>query len=202
MNQTARSADLEEPLALLESAAVSRGRNRELASVAVVLAAAGAIAGAAAGGVAARRRRKGTAPADDASTITRRVLEEPWRGNIDVIDELVASSYIGFDQAEPAPTQGSAAMRENVERYLAAFQDGSLVVDGQIVEGNRVSTRWTMKGTHTGEFAGMAPTGKQVTVSGVTISRIASGKVVEAWTTWDRLGLLVQLGAVGEPARA
>jgi predicted ester cyclase len=182
---------------------VTRGRNRELAGVAVALAAAGAVAGAAAGGIAVRRRRSVTVvPAEDAPAIARRVLEEPWAGNLDAIDELVATAYLGYDQAEPSPTQGPSGMRENVERYLAAFHDGSLTVDDQVVDGDRVATKWTVTGTHTGEFAGIAPTGKQVTVSGVTISRIAAGKVVEAWTTWDRLGLLVQLGAVGEPARA
>ena len=63
-------------------------------------------------------------------------------------------------------------------------------------------TQWTARGTHTGDLAGIAPTGKEVTVSGITVSRVESGKIVEEWTSWDRLGLLVQLDAVAEPARA
>ena len=64
-----------------------------------------------------------------------------------------------------------------------------------------MATRWTGRGTHTGEIATIAPTGRDVTVSGVTISRVEGGLVVEEWTAWDTLGLLVQLGAIAEPAR-
>jgi predicted ester cyclase len=93
-------------------------------------------------------------------------------------------------------------MRANVEKYLDAYREASLVVDEQIVQGDRVASRWTARGTHVGDLAGIPPTGRQVTISGVTIARIESGKLVEAWTSWDRLGLLVQLGALGEPATA
>jgi len=70
------------------------------------------------------------------------------------------------------------------------------------VEGDHVATRWTGRGTHTGEIAGIAPTGKDVTVSGITVSRFEDGLVVEEWTTWDTLGMLVQIGAVPAPAQA
>ena len=93
-------------------------------------------------------------------------------------------------------------MRDNIERYIAGFPGGAITVDEQIAEGDKVATRWTGRGTHTGELAGIAPTGKDVTVSGLTISRFEGGKVVEEWTTWDTFGMLVQLGAIPEPARA
>ena len=75
-------------------------------------------------------------------------------------------------------------------------------MDDQFAEADKVATRWTGRGTHTGEIAGIAPTGKDVTVTGLTISRFAGGKVVEEWTTWDTLGMLVQLGVIPAPARA
>ena len=78
----------------------------------------------------------------------------------------------------------------------------AITVDEQIAEGDSRRDPWTGRGTHTGELAGIAPTGKDVTVSGLTISRFEGGKVVEEWTTWDTLGMLVQLGAIPEPARA
>lgn len=58
------------------------------------------------------------------------------------------------------------------------------------------------RGTQTGEVAGIAPTGREVTVSGMTLSKLEGGMVVEEWTTWDTFGMLVQLGAIPEPARA
>jgi steroid delta-isomerase-like uncharacterized protein len=179
---------------------VRKGRNREVAGAAVALAAAGVVTGAAVGGAVARRRRRAATSATHDAEIARRVLEDPWRGSLDVIDELVAPSDAG--DSTDAPGQGSAGMRHVVERYLDAFPDASLTVDDQVREGNRVVSRWTARGTHTGELAGIAATGKQVTVSGVTIVQVEGGKVVDGWTSWDRLGLLVQLGAVSEPAHA
>ena len=138
----------------------------------------------------------------DAKQIVRRLFEEPWKGNWDVIDEYAAPGYLGHDSAEPEPHRGPEGLRANVQKYVAGFPDGSITVDDQIAEGDRVATRWTGRGTQTGEVAGIAPTGKEVTVSGVTISRLEGGKVVEEWATWDTLGMLVQLGAIPEPARA
>jgi len=138
----------------------------------------------------------------DAKLIVKRLIEEPWKGNFDVIDEYVAPSYVGLDAAEPEPIRGPAGVRANVEKYIAGFPGGAITVDDQIAEGDKVATRWTGRGTHTGEVAGIAPTGKEVTVAGFTISRLEDGIVVEEWINWDTLGMLVQLGAIPEPARA
>lgn len=138
----------------------------------------------------------------DAKDIVKRLFEEPWKGNFEVFDEFVSPDYIGHDPAEPEPIRGPAGARANIEKYLAGFPGGAITVDEQIAEGDTVATRWTGRGTHGGEVAGIAPTGKDVTVAGVTISRIIDGKVVEDWTSWDTLGMLVQLGAIQEPARA
>jgi steroid delta-isomerase-like uncharacterized protein len=135
----------------------------------------------------------------DAKKIVKRLLEEPWT-NIDVIDELVSPDYVGYDPAEPEPIRGPAGVRANTQKYLTAFPDGKITVDDQIAEGDTVATRWTGRGTHNGEIAGISPTGKQVTVSGLSISRIENGLVVEDWTNWDTFGMLVQLGAVPVPA--
>lgn len=65
-----------------------------------------------------------------------------------------------------------------------------------------VATHWTGRGTHDGELMGIAPTRKETTITGITMSRLQNGKVVEEWTNWDTLGMLQQLGAVPEMARA
>ena len=138
----------------------------------------------------------------DVKEIARLLIEEPWKGNTDVIDENVASGYIGHDPSEPQPIRGPQGLRGQVEKYLAAFPDGRITVDEQFAEGDRVATRWTGRGTHQGEIAGISPTGKEVTVTGLTLSSFESGKLIEEWTVWDTLGMLVQLGAVPAPARA
>jgi predicted ester cyclase len=182
---------------------VFSGRNRDVAGPVIALAVAGVVAGALAAGIAARRRRRAKgAPMENAKLIVKRLFEEPWTGNLDVIDEFISSDYVGHDPAEPEPIRGPAGVRANIEKYIAGFPGGAITVDEQIAEGDRVATRWTGRGTHTGELAGISPTGKDVTVSGLTISRFSGGKVVEEWTTWDTFGMLVQLGAIPEPARA
>jgi predicted ester cyclase len=138
----------------------------------------------------------------DAKLIVKQLFEEPWKGNLDVIDKYVAPGYVGHDPSEPDAIRGPEGFRAFVQKYLTGFPDGRIVVDDQIVQGDKVATRWTGRGTHTGEIAGIAPTGKQITVSGLTISKLEGGLLIEDWTTWDTLGMLIQLGAVPAPARA
>jgi steroid delta-isomerase-like uncharacterized protein len=137
--------------------------------------------------------------ADANKEIVRRLNVEPWEGNIGVIDELVSSGYVGHDPSGPEQ-RGPEGVKEFVTAYLAAFPDGRITIDEQLAEGDVVASRWTGRGTHQGELMGIPATGKQVTVSGITISRIENGKVIEEWTNWDTLGMLQQLGAVPEMA--
>jgi predicted ester cyclase len=138
----------------------------------------------------------------DAKTIIQQLLEEPWKGNWGVIDEYVAPDYIGHDPAEPGPIRGIDGFKGNIQKYIDGFSDARITVDEQIAEGNKVATRWTGRGTHSGEIAGIAPTGREVTVTGITIARIENGKLIEDHSTWDTLGMLVQLGAIPMPATA
>jgi steroid delta-isomerase-like uncharacterized protein len=138
----------------------------------------------------------------DNKEIVRRLATEPWTGNFDVIDELVADDYVGHDPAMPEPTRGPEGVKQFVNQYLVAYPDASLTVEEQIAEGDYVATRWSARGTQKGDLMGISATGKQVTVTGMTISRIAGGKVAEEWTNWDTLGMLQQLGAVPAPATA
>jgi steroid delta-isomerase-like uncharacterized protein len=138
----------------------------------------------------------------DATEIVRLLFEEPWKGNMDVIDEFVAPGYVGHDPSEPEPIRGPQGFRRQIEKYLTAFPDARITVDEQFAAGDRVASRWTGRGTHQGEIEGISPTGKEVTVTGLTFSRLEGGKVIEEWITWDTLGMLVQLGAVPAPARA
>ncbi len=77
-----------------------------------------------------------------------------------------------------------------------------MTVEQQFAEGDLVATRWTARGTHEGELIGIQPTGKQVTVSGMTTFRLSGGKIVEEFTQWDNPGMLQQLGAIPALAHA
>jgi steroid delta-isomerase-like uncharacterized protein len=139
----------------------------------------------------------------DAKGITRRMVEEVLnKGRLDVIDEIIAPGYVGHDPALPQDVVGPNGERELVRGYRAAFPDLTLTIDDQIAEGDRVVTRWTARGTHSGDLWGIAATGKEVTVTGTAIDRIEDGRIVESWSHWDALGLMQQLGVVRAMAQA
>jgi steroid delta-isomerase-like uncharacterized protein len=128
--------------------------------------------------------------------IVRRAFEEPWKGNLEVVDELYASNYVGHDPSMPEPLRGPEGVKDFISTYRAAFPDARITVEQQLAEGDLVATRWTGRGTHEGELMGITPTGKQVTVSGLTITRLEGDKIVEAFLNWDTFGMMQQLDAV------
>jgi steroid delta-isomerase-like uncharacterized protein len=128
---------------------------------------------------------------------SRRILEEIFgAGKFDVADELLRPDAIGHDPALPEVVMGPAGLKEAARGYREAFPDLKATVDQVLAEGDLVATRWTCRGTHQGELFGIAPTGKQATVTGITIDKYVDGKLAESWTNWDTLGLLQQLGVM------
>lgn len=135
--------------------------------------------------------------------LARRLVEEAFNeGRLDVTEELVASGYVGHDPSLPEEVRGPAGVKEVIAGYRAAFPDIQVTIEDQIAEGDLVVTRWRATGTHQGELMGMPATGKQATVTGITIDLIADGRIVESWDNWDTLGLMQQLGAIPALAMA
>ena len=139
----------------------------------------------------------------ETKAVARRFLEEVFNGGkLELVDELIDPGFVNHDAAQLGPQVGIEAAKANVARYREAFPDVYLAIEAQVAEGELVTTRWTGRGTHGGELLGIAPTGKQATVTGITIDRIVDGRIVESWTNWDTLGLLQQLGVVPALAMA
>jgi steroid delta-isomerase-like uncharacterized protein len=83
--------------------------------------------------------------------------------------------------------------------YQTAFPDLHPTVEDVIAEGDKVVTRWTIRGTHQGEIEEFGPpTGRQAEIQGITIHRIQGGRIVEEWNSYDNLSLLQQLGLMSE----
>jgi steroid delta-isomerase-like uncharacterized protein len=140
---------------------------------------------------------------EELKAIARREVDEIFTaGDLAVVDELYAADYIGHDPTRPEPIRGPAGVKEQVSGYRTAFPDLQLTADEIVAEGDLVVTRWTATGTHEGELFGVTPTGRQVTATGISIIRVAGGKIVEDWTSWDALGLMQQLGALPAPTTA
>ena len=126
----------------------------------------------------------------------RRVFEEIMsKGNITLVDDIVADRYVGHMVIEDI--RGPEGAKQFGTMLRDAFPDLRFTVEDQIEEGNEVVTRWTCSGTQRGEFQGVPPTGKKVTISGISIFRFDDGKVAEEWSNPDLLGMMQQLGALG-----
>jgi steroid delta-isomerase-like uncharacterized protein len=139
---------------------------------------------------------------EENKTVFRRYVEEVGNeGKPDVADEI-------FDNYLAHQADGSVLERgpEDVKRFMGefrkAFPDFHCTVEDQIAEGDKVVTRWRMRGTHEGEFRGIAPTGSELDITGMGIFRFSGGKVVESWDNFDQLGMMRQLGVVQAPEKS
>jgi steroid delta-isomerase-like uncharacterized protein len=126
--------------------------------------------------------------------VVRRLLEEVVNnGCTDLLAALVAADHIGHDPL--GDHYGPEGMRIAVAEYRTAFSGLQVTAEDFVTEEDKVVHRFTLRGTHTGPFMGIPPTGRVVTVSGIAIDRLANGKVAESWVSLDALNLLRQLGA-------
>ena len=126
----------------------------------------------------------------------RRIVEEIQNGdNLALIDELLAPNFVNHT---PAP--GLSPDREGIKQLLsmfrAAFPDGVMTIEEMIAEGDKVATRKTYRGTHQGQFLGLPPTGRHISVGLIDMMRLVDGKVVEHWNVGDDLSMLQQLGVL------
>ena len=136
----------------------------------------------------------------DPKAVALREVEMFSTGDYSIADEIYSEDYVGHDPTKPEPIRGIEAAKEEAAGYRNAFPDLTLTVDHQIAEGEYVGTRWTARGTHAGDLEGIAPTGTHATTTGISITRVVDGKIVEDYTEWNALGLMTQLGVV--PAMA
>jgi steroid delta-isomerase-like uncharacterized protein len=127
------------------------------------------------------------------------LVRRSWEAadNPDIIDEVYTPDLVWHDPGQDI--RGSEEAKQFVTMYKTAFPDLSPTVEDVIAEGDKVVSRWTIRGTHQGEIEEFGPpTGKQIELEGITIHRIEGGKIVEEWNRYDNLGVLQQLGLVPE----
>lgn len=139
---------------------------------------------------------------DDNKTIVRRIINDVINtGNLAQADALFAPNYV-YHGAGGLELRGPEGFKQLINTYRGAFPDMRITIDDLIAEDDKVVVRWTARGTHQGELTGIAPTGKAVALSGIIVSRLSNGKVVEEFETFDEVSLLRQLGVSTLPAVA
>jgi steroid delta-isomerase-like uncharacterized protein len=130
--------------------------------------------------------------------IARRLFEGFNGRDLDLFDELVAPDFVNHSTPPGVPPTREG-WKQRITMFLAAFPDMQLHIEDEIAEGDLVMTRFVAHGTHQGELMGIPATGKEVTVGGIHIARVAGGKVTDRWEEFDMLGMMVQLGVVPPP---
>ena len=136
--------------------------------------------------------------------VARRYFEEFLNQGKGVVEEgLFAPTYQSYFPGRPGPLDKQEHDHVTIT-FFAAFPDAHFTVEDMIAEGDRVVSRYTYRGTHQGSWTavlGIPPTGKQVTISGNEIFRIADGRIVEQWSQFDLIGALRQFGVVPPPGQ-
>jgi predicted ester cyclase len=138
---------------------------------------------------------------EDNKALFRRWCEVISENRLDRVEEIIAPDEV--DHALPPGVPAGLEGVKLVFRLLhTAFPDLHIQIDDLVAENDKVVGRVTARGTHQGEFMGIAPTGKPVSFNAIDVVRIAGGKIVERWSQVDNLGLLQQLGAVPAAGQA
>jgi steroid delta-isomerase-like uncharacterized protein len=132
--------------------------------------------------------------------LSRRFTELFSTGDEALADEILSPDLVFHGTAGDGELRGIDAMKRLVAGYRRAFPDAHSTVEDQIAEDDKVVTRWRARGSHRGQLGPIAVTNREFAMDGITIERIADGRIAEAWVVRDELGLLGHLGALPEPA--
>lgn len=132
--------------------------------------------------------------------IVRLWYQELWdKWNISAADQLLTDDYQFHVPGVPVALNRDAT-KQVVTMFGAAFPDLTHTVDEMLGEGDAIAARWTVRGTHQGEFQGIPATGKSVVLSGLTVHHVRDGKLCETWLSFDQMALMQQLGTISVAA--
>jgi predicted ester cyclase len=150
-----------------------------------------------------QKRKVAVMSVKGSKALVRRWFEEYNKGKAEamtIIDELCSNNYV-YHGGSSEERRDLKNFKQSESEFFNAFPDLHFIIDDMIVEGGMIATRFKMAGTHTGEFGGIPPTHKKVTVWGIEIDRVAGSQFVESWVRFDTLGFMQQLGAIPTPEK-
>jgi predicted ester cyclase len=141
--------------------------------------------------------------AKEIKALERRLYEECNKGKaaaLAVIDELYATDIV-YHSSTGRDIRGIKDYKQHISEFYSTFPDLHFTIEDMVAEGDKVAVRLTGTGTNKGEFRGIPPTIKKITVWEIQIDRVAGGKFVEGWSRYDTLGLMQQLGLIPTPKK-
>jgi steroid delta-isomerase-like uncharacterized protein len=135
---------------------------------------------------------------EENKALLRRAWDEVYgRGRLDSIEEFVLDDVIAH--GPDGDLRGVEEFKRYLAAYLAAFPDTNVTVEDVIAEGDKVVSRYTVRGTHSGTTEEYGPpTGKQMAIEGITLYRFKGGKLAEMWDRYDNLAVMQQLGLTSD----
>jgi len=129
--------------------------------------------------------------------LVRQLIEEILnRGNISLVDELFAPDFVEREELPPGMPRDREGFAMLIPMMFNAFPDFKATIEDMIAEGDKVVLRMTWRGTQKGEWMGMPPSGKSMSIGVIDIFRIVGGKFVEHWGLTDSMAMMQQLGAM------
>jgi len=138
---------------------------------------------------------------EENKAVIRRLIEEFInKGNTAVAEALVAEDHVALDPP-PGLEQGRAGLIDNIARMRTAFPDMEWTIEEQVAEGDKVAVYFVWRGTHQGEFLGIPPTGKRVTVPGMGFDYCVAAQCKKSRILMDTMSLMQQLGVVPPPGQ-
>jgi steroid delta-isomerase-like uncharacterized protein len=135
--------------------------------------------------------------------VVQRFVEECWnQGNLNKASEFLADQIRFHDPVFPNLNAGIQNIKNHIEGTRKAFPDLKITIDDTIAERNEVVLHWTARGTHQGQFLGMQPTQRKVTIDGTSIYRLEGAKIAESHANWNLASMMAQLGVAEVPKEA
>jgi len=141
---------------------------------------------------------------EDQKAKVRRITDEAFnKGNMNAFDEVMAPDIVYHIPPRP-DIKGAQAYKQYMGDLRKALSGFQFTIHELITDGDMDAGRWTIRGTHTGQLPGspVPPTGKQVTMTGLYLSRSVNGRLVEQWNYVDLVGFMEQLGAAPPAGKA
>jgi steroid delta-isomerase-like uncharacterized protein len=135
--------------------------------------------------------------------LVKKFYKEVWNERkVQCVDKYLSPSHALVDPNATDAMTGPAAYKAVLTRFLRAFSNLKFEVQDMVGEEDKVVASWIISGVHTGEYNGIAPTNKKITVEGISIHQIADGKIMDSYSVWDALGLMKKIGAIVTVGRA
>ena len=138
-------------------------------------------------------RADAAAPAANKALVRRWFDEFANDGDLALAAELVTPDHVQHDTLLPAAADGPSGQQQMLLALRTGFPDLRFAVEDVVTDVDTVVVRWTLRGTHDGEFSGLAPSGSPVTLPGTSIFRVEAGQIAESWVTYDSHWLLLQI---------